>query len=167
MTTEITRPDAPNAIALTGLTFRRRAWVGAVPADLYDLIRDVSRIADWSPNANDVRYDQDAGPWVGAWFSGRNHKGGKEWTTRSQVVVAEPGRCFAFAVGGAQDGIVRWEWTFTAQRGGTVVAQSWQVLRYDPVLGTTRSELEALRDFMADSAESTLLNLAAWIGGPH
>lgn len=42
--------------------------------------------------------------------------------------------------------------------------QSWRVLRYDPVLGGTRSEVDALRDFMADSAESTLINLAAWIG---
>lgn len=130
----------------------------------YDLISDVSRIGDWSPNADAVHYDQDAGPWVGAWFSGRNRKGGKEWTTRSQIVAAEPGRRFAFTVGGAQDGIIRWEWLFTAQGTGTTVQQSWRVLRYDPVLGGTRSDVEALRDFMADSAESTLINLAARIG---
>jgi hypothetical protein len=164
MTTGITNPDSFDAVTATDLTFTRRAWINAGPGDLYDLISDVSRIGDWSPNADAVHYDQDAGPWVGAWFSGRNRKGGKEWTTRSQIVAAEPGRRFAFTVGGAQDGIIQWEWLFTAQGTGTTVQQSWRVLRYDPVLGDTRSDVEALRDFMADSAESTLINLAARIG---
>ena len=91
-------------------------------------------------------------------------QGRREWTTHSQIVAAEPGRRFAFTVGGAQDGIIRWEWLFTAQGTGTTVQQSWRVLRYDPVLGGTCSDVKALRDFMADSAESTLINLAAWIG---
>ncbi|MFH9469530.1 hypothetical protein ACH4LT_19965 [Streptomyces clavifer] len=41
--------------------------------------------------------------------------------------------------------------------------QSWQLLRTDPVLGDTRADVEALRDHMADSAESTLLALAEWV----
>ncbi len=164
MTTDMNSPDSPDSVAVTDLSFTRRAWINTGPSDLYDLISDVARIGDWSPNADAVQYDPDAGPWVGAWFSGRNRKAGKEWTTRSQIVAAEPGRRFTFAVGGAQDGIVRWDWSFTAQGSGTTVQQSWRVLRYDPVLGATRSDVEALRDFMADSAESTLINLAAWIG---
>ncbi len=98
MTTEITNPDSPDTVTATDLTLTRRAWINAGPGDLYDLISDVSRIGDWSPNADAVHYDQDAGPWVGAWFSGRNRKGGKEWTTRSQIVAAEPGQRFAFTV---------------------------------------------------------------------
>lgn len=166
MTTDLSGPGDPGIIGVSDLTFTRRAWIHADPAVLYDLISDVTQIGHWSPTADAVEYDQDAGPWVGAWFSGRNRKGGKEWRTRSQVVAAEPGRRFAFAVGGAQDGIIRWDWTFTTKAAGTTVAQSWQVLRYDPVLGATRPDVEALRDFMADSAESTLINLAAWIGDP-
>ncbi|MEJ8640438.1 hypothetical protein WKI68_01325 [Streptomyces sp. MS1.HAVA.3] len=46
---------------------------------------------------------------------------------------------------------------------GTVVEQSWQLLRLDPVLGATRGDLDALRDYMANSAETTLLSLAQWI----
>ncbi|MFD5255419.1 SRPBCC family protein [Streptomyces bobili] len=120
------------------------------------------------PNATDVAFDQDAGPRVGAWFSGRNHKDGRQWTTRSQIVRADPGTAFTFVVGGAEDGIVRWSWTFRPQGRGTVVQQSWQLLRLDPVLGTTRSDLDALRDYMADSAETTLASLAQWIAAaPH
>ncbi|MCF3131176.1 SRPBCC family protein [Streptomyces olivochromogenes] len=143
--------------------FTRRAWVGAAPARVYDLISDVSAIHRWSPNATDVAYDQNAGPLVGAWFSGRNHRNGKQWTTRSQITRAEPGTAFTFIVGGADDGIVRWSWTFEPRGRGTLVQQSWQLLRLDPVLGTTSADLDALRDYMADSAETTLAALAQWI----
>lgn len=90
------------------------------------------------PNALEVQYDLDGGPWVGSWFSGRNRKEGREWISRSEMVEATPGRRFSYVVGGTEDGIVRWTWTFTASGTGTVVEQSWQVLRLDPVLGTSR-----------------------------
>src|SRR4051812_19333311 len=99
MTTHLTRSTNPDTA--TDLTFTRRAWIAAGPGDLYDLISEVSRIGEWSPNADAVHYDEAAGARVGAWFSGRNRKAGKEWITRSQIVAAEPGRRFAFAVGGA------------------------------------------------------------------
>ncbi|MDF2257774.1 SRPBCC family protein [Streptantibioticus ferralitis] len=158
-----TREDDPvETLNAADFAFTRRAWVDAAPTRVYDLVSDVSAIRRWSPNATDVAFDQDAGPRVGAWFSGRNHRDGKQWTTRSQITQADPAT-FTFVVGGAEDGIVRWSWTFQPQGRGTVVQQSWQLLRLDPVLGTTRSDLDALRDYMADSAETTLASLAQWI----
>lgn len=144
-------------------TFTRRAWVDATPADVYRLVSDVSSIGRWSPNASDAAFDEGSGPEAGAWFSGRNRRDDKEWVTRSQVVKAEPGTAFVFAVGGAEDGIVEWSWTFHARGRGSVVEQSWRLLRVDPVLGSTRAELDALRDYMAASAESTLTSLAEWV----
>jgi hypothetical protein len=143
--------------------FTRRVWVDAAPETVYDLVSDVSTVGRWSPNASEVAYDDGAGPRAGAWFSGRNSKADKEWTTRSQVVEAEPGRGFGFVVGGAEDGIVHWQWTLRAHGRGTVVTQAWKLLRFDPVLGTTRADLTALRDYMADSVESTLVDLARWL----
>lgn len=143
--------------------FTRRAWVDAGPAYVYELISDVSAIGRWSPDASDVAFDDRAGPRVGAWFSGRNCRGGKEWTTRSQIVQADPGAVFGFVVGGAEDGIVRWEWTLTPHGRGTVVQQSWKLLRLDPVLGTARTDLDALRRTMANSVETTLIALARWL----
>ncbi|WP_406390024.1 hypothetical protein [Streptomyces sp. NBC_00887] len=58
---------------------------------------------------------------------------------------------------------MRWGWTFRPQGRGTLIQQSWQLLRLDPVLGTTRGDLDALRHLMADSAEVTLASLARWI----
>jgi hypothetical protein len=152
-----------DTLDLTEFDFTRRTWVDAPPAAVYDLVGDVSMIERWSPSASAVAYDEGDGPRVGAWFSGSNRRGERAWTTRSQVVSADPGVDFAFVVGGAEDGIVRWRWTFHAQGAGTVVAQSWQLLRADPVLGSTRADLVALRDHMAGSVETTLLALAEWV----
>ncbi|MET8629053.1 SRPBCC family protein [Kitasatospora sp. NPDC004669] len=155
--------DRIEALDAAGFTFTRRAWVDAPPTRVYDLVSDVSAISRWSPNATDVVFDQGAGPRVGAWFSGRNQKDGRQWTTRSQVVRADPGEAFTFVVGGAEDGIVQWSWTFRPQGRGTLVEQSWQLLRLDPVLGTTRGDLDSLRDYMTNSVEATLISLAQWI----
>jgi hypothetical protein len=143
--------------------FIRRAWVDAPPLAVYDLVSEVAMVSRWSPNASEIAYDEGSGPRVGAWFQGRNRKAGKEWTTRSQVVEAEPGSSFAFVVGGADEGIVRWQWNLRAQGRGTLVEQSWQLLRTDPVLGGNRGDLNALRDYMAQSVEVTLAALARWI----
>jgi uncharacterized protein YndB with AHSA1/START domain len=139
--------------------------VNATPDSVYRLISDVSLIETWSPSAGDVTYASGSGPWAGAWFSGRNHRDGRSWVTHSQVVEAAPGSAFTFVVGGADDGIVRWSWHFREQGIGSVVRQSWQLLRTDPVLGDTPEDIRVLRDHMAESAESTLLALAEWIAG--
>ncbi|MDX6763953.1 MULTISPECIES: SRPBCC family protein [Streptomyces] len=163
MNTTASAHDLFEALNPSEFAFTRRAWVDAAPSRVYDLISDVSGIGRWSPDASGVAFDPGAGPWVGAWFSGRNHRDGRQWSTRSQIVRADPGAAFAFVVGGAEDGIVRWGWTCRPQGRGTVVEQSWQLLRLDAVLGTTRGDLDALRDHMAGSAETTLLSLARWI----
>ncbi|MGW7256300.1 SRPBCC family protein [Streptomyces sp. NPDC054834] len=163
MSIATTENEPFDALDAADFAFTRRAWVDAAPARVYELVSDVSAISRWSPNADDVAFDPGAGPWVSAWFSGRNRRDGKEWTSRSQIVHADSGAAFAFVVGGAENGIVRWEWTFTPQGRGTVVQQSWKLLRLDPVLGTTRSELDALRRYMTNSVETTLTALAQWL----
>jgi hypothetical protein len=159
MSTSVTQGGS-DLVVPSELTFTRRTWVHASSAAVYDLISDVSMIATWSPNASEVSYDYDAGPHTGAWFSGRNSKGDKEWTSRSQVVEARPGTSFAFVVGGADDGIVRWTWTLRPEGDGTEVQQEWRILRTDPVLGNTRADVETLRDYMIASVETTLMSLA-------
>jgi hypothetical protein len=98
----------------------------ARPAEfLYDMISDVTRMGEWSPICTACWWDEGAGPWAGAWFTGRNELPERTWETRSQVVAAERGREFAFAVGGAW---VRWGYSFTPVAGGTEVTESWQFL---------------------------------------
>ncbi|MEV5101798.1 hypothetical protein ACFQ7G_20195 [Streptomyces massasporeus] len=76
---------------------------------------------------------------------------------------ADPPTALGFVVGGRENGIVQWGWTLRPQGDGTLVQQSWQLLRLDPVLGTTRADLDALRRSMEDSVETTLVSMAQWI----
>ncbi|WIY00833.1 SRPBCC family protein [Amycolatopsis mongoliensis] len=160
-------PGTSATIDVTGFAFTRSAWVDAAPAHVYELISDVSAIGRWSPTASSVSYDDGAGPRAGAWFSGANRRDGREWTTRSQVERADPGTAFTFVVGGTETGIVRWSWEFRPQGRGSLVRQSWQLLRFDPVLGRTRADVDALRQYMAGSVETTLAALAQWIAEHH
>lgn len=152
--------DPPSALEAADYAFTRSAWIDLTPAAIFELISDVSMIETWSPSAGDVAYEEGGGPWPGSWFGGRNRRGDREWSSRSQVVESTPGRVFAFVV----DDLVRWRWTFRAEGAGTVVEQSWQLLRLHPVLGERREDLDALRDHMAASAERTLVSLARWVG---
>ena len=62
---------------------------------------------------------------MGSWFTGRNETPERTWETRSEVVVADRGREFAFIVGGS---FVRWGYTFTPVDGGTELTESWEFL---------------------------------------
>ncbi|WP_234543859.1 SRPBCC family protein [Streptomyces shenzhenensis] len=161
--TTTTANDPIEALDAADFAFTRHAWVDAAPALVYELVSEVSAVSRWSPDADDIAFDPEAGPWAGAWFSGRNRRDGRVWTSRSQIVRADPGTAFGFVVGGAENGIVHWEWTLTPQGRGTVVQQSWRLLRLDPVLGTTRTNLDALRRHMTISVETTLTALAQWL----
>jgi hypothetical protein len=95
------------------------------PGDLYEMVSDVTRTGEWSPVCTACWWDEGASARPGAWFTGRNEQEGRTWETRSQVVVAEPGREFAFLVGGAW---VRWAYAFTSAGDGTRVTESWDFL---------------------------------------
>jgi Polyketide cyclase / dehydrase and lipid transport len=99
--------------------------VQASPEALYDLVADVTRTGEWSPVCRACWWDEGAFPRVGAWFTGRNVTAERTWETRSQVVAADRGREFAFAVGGSY---VRWGFTFRSVDAGTEVTETWQFL---------------------------------------
>jgi uncharacterized protein YndB with AHSA1/START domain len=93
------------------------------PEQVYDLVSDVTRTGEWSPICRWCRWDDGAGPRVGAMFTGHNEVPGRTWETRCEVVAAEPGREFAWLVGAAY---VRWGYTLVAVDGGTELTESWQ-----------------------------------------
>ena len=99
--------------------------VAREPDVLYDMVSDVTRMGEWSPICTTCWWDDGETPRVGAWFTGRNVLPDRTWETRSEVVVADPGREFAFIVGGS---LVRWGYTFTPVDGGTTVTESWEFL---------------------------------------
>ena len=112
-------------IGMSSLRYSESVVVARSPDDLYDMVSDVTRMGEWSPVCKACWWDEGDEPRPGAWFTGRNELPERTWETRSQVVVADRGREFAFLVGGAW---VRWGYAFAAVDGGTRVTESWEFL---------------------------------------
>jgi len=114
------------------------------PEDLYDLVADVTRMGDWSPVCKACRWDEGAGPRVGAMFTGRNVVPERTWETRSEVVAADRGREFAWVVVEPPTR-ARWGYSFTAVDGGTEVTETWDLppegsAFFENVFGATAPE---------------------------
>ncbi|MFV8167662.1 SRPBCC family protein [Mycobacterium sp. 134] len=111
---------------MTQLEFSESIHIAVSPAELYEIVSDVTRTGEWSPVCKECWWDEGAtGPQVGAWFIGRNVQAEREWQTRSQVVTAEPGRTFVWEVNG---GWVRWGYTLEPEAAGTRLTESWSFL---------------------------------------
>lgn len=107
------------------LTHTESVHVARPPEDVYQFVTDIGRTGEWSPVCTGCTWENGAGPVVGAWFVGRNESDGRSWETRSKVVAAEPGREFAWLVGGAY---VRWGFVVEASGDGSSLTESWEFL---------------------------------------
>ena len=142
----------------------------AAPAEvLYDLVSDVTRMGEWSPETTSCRWVGGAtGPRKGARFRGSNRNGWRRWSTSCTVVAAEPGSRFSFDVDLARLPISRWTYEFVPEDQGTRVRESWTDRRAGwmdrfgkPVRGITdtlahnRAGIEATLAALRRHAEAT------------
>jgi uncharacterized protein YndB with AHSA1/START domain len=142
------------------LQLRRRIRIGAPPAELYELVANVSVMAAWSPELIWARYDDADGPIVGSWFTGRNRGSKGEWETRSVITDAQPPDVFGWTVIVDGASIGQWTYSFQEDGDGTMVEVTWQVNNWIPVLGTTDDELQRLKAHTAEMMETTLAAMA-------
>jgi hypothetical protein len=107
--------------------------VGASPTALYDVVSDVRRMGEWSPECRRCEWiDGASGPAVGARFKGTNQRGVARWSTKPRVVVADPAREFAFVTGHRGRDMTRWSYRFEPAVDHTNVTESFEVLRDMP-----------------------------------
>jgi Polyketide cyclase / dehydrase and lipid transport. len=103
--------------------------IGASPEVLYELVSDVRRMGEWSPECQRcVWIDGATGPVVGARFKGSNAHGMARWSTKTKVVAAEPGHEFAFVTGHLGRDMTRWSYRFEPTSHGTIVTESFEML---------------------------------------
>jgi uncharacterized protein YndB with AHSA1/START domain len=98
--------------------------VDAEPAEVYDAVSDVRRMARWSPEcfATWVWSKRDGKP---AGFVGFNRRGPLVWFTTCRVVVAKPGEEFAFDVSALGMPVSRWTYRFAPVPEGTELTEEW------------------------------------------
>ena len=105
--------------------------VAARPEDVYDLVADVTRTPEFSPEVVRCRWLGGAtGPAVGARFEAVNSHGpGRRWRNRPVVTAADRGREFAFARTEPFAGTIAWRYRFESDGDGTRVVESYEVQR--------------------------------------
>jgi len=84
----------------------------AAPAGVvYDLVADLPRMGEWSPECERVTWLGGARCAAeGAHFLGHNRAGWVRWMTQGEVVAVEPGRHLAFEISFGPLRIARWEY---------------------------------------------------------
>ncbi len=112
-------------------TDSQSAAIEATADDLYNLVADLPRMGEWSPECERVEWLNDTTQAAeGAEFIGHNRGGPfnkMRWSRHGRVLSADPGREFAFITdeGGRESTV--WRYTFEPAGTGTRVTESYDV----------------------------------------
>ena len=148
-----------------GTTSQAQERVDASPEVVYDLVTDVTRMGEWSPECvGCIWIDGANGSVPGARFRGRNRHRLARWSTKPRVVTANRPAEFTFVAGDAigRD-LTVWTYRIAATESGTEVTESFELLRDIPwYIRSWRRTFMGVRDRKADletNMRRTLLNL--------
>ena len=123
-------------IKLPSLGDQVSVWMDAPPAEVWDLVSDVTRIGEFSPETFEARWTRGStGPEVGAYFKGhvkRNGVGPTYWSACT-VTACEPERVFEFSVGTDDITVNNWGYKLEPDGTGTKVTEYF---RLEPSLPT-------------------------------
>jgi hypothetical protein len=104
--------------------------MAASPKVVWDLVSDVTRIGEFSPETFEARWTRGStGPEVGAFFKGhvrRNGIGPVYWTL-CRVTECVPERDFGFVVVMNDTDLNHWRYQLRAVEGGTEVTESFEL----------------------------------------
>jgi uncharacterized protein YndB with AHSA1/START domain len=140
--------------------------VDAPPETVYALVSDLPRMGEWSPECQRCEWVGGAsGTAVGARFKGHNRIGWRRWSTKGEVVVAEPGRELAWDVRSVFNlPVARWRYVMQPKaEGGTEVTESCEDQRgwLITVLGTLVSGVRDRSAHNTDGMRATLQRIKA------
>jgi hypothetical protein len=114
----------------TATTGEARIEIDAAPLAVYELVSDISRMGQWSPECYRCEWlDGATTAAIGAKFRGHNRLGKVRWTTDAIVTTADPGQEFAFTTlykDGREETL--WHYKFHHLAAGTEVIESYQFL---------------------------------------
>jgi uncharacterized protein YndB with AHSA1/START domain len=100
--------------------------IDAPAAKVYELVSDLPRMGEWSP-------ENTGGRWLGgataaepgARFHGTNRAGWRRWSTTVTVTSAERGRRFSFNVDSFGVPVSAWEYELVERDGACTVTERW------------------------------------------
>jgi dimethylaniline monooxygenase (N-oxide forming) len=140
---------------------RATVTIAATAETVWDMVADVTRMGEWSPECYACRWiGKRHEPVVGARFAGFNKRGRARWVTTNEVVEAERGRTFVFRT---RETGVRWGYRFEPSTDGAGItltetrdtsgARAWLVRMAGPFVGGADSHADELRAGMRRTLE--------------
>lgn len=102
--------------------------VNATPETVWNLVADLPRMGEWSPECTGVAWKGGAkGPAVGVKFTGKNRMGVRRWSTQGTIVAATPGSELAWDVKAMGMSVARWSYSIVPKPdGGCTVTERWE-----------------------------------------
>jgi len=114
--------------------------IQASPEAVYNLVADLPRMGEWSPENIGGEWQGGGSGQVGDHFIGQNRAGERTWSAPVMVTQAERGRCFAFVIGPDESPYVRWTYRLEPSGSGTRVTEVWDVEQLPPTLQSWTQE---------------------------
>jgi uncharacterized protein YndB with AHSA1/START domain len=109
-------------------TATRSIEVAAPPEAVYDLLADVTRMGEWSPECTRCEWQGTPGE-VGSRFTGHNRSGPARWSTTAEVLVADRPAEFTFATLHKGSPATRWSYRLEpTAAGGTRLSESFEAI---------------------------------------
>ena len=134
--------------------------IHASPEAVYDLVSDLPRMGEWSPENIGGEWQGGGRGQVGDRYIGHNRAGELTWSAPVMVTQAERGRCFEFVVGPDDGPYVRWTYRLEPSGTGTRVTEVWDVEQLPPPLQSwTPAQLDERVRHTEDMLTKTLAAL--------
>ena len=111
----------------------RSIEIDASPTAVYDLISDITRTGEWSPECRVCEWLGTPGQ-VGSRFRGRNRSGPARWTTTGEVLAAERPKVFEFVTLYKGDPATRWRYEL-AGNAPTRLTESFEAVSTPWLIG--------------------------------
>ena len=136
--------------------------IAASRETVYDTIRQLERMGEWSPESTGGEWTSGDGTSVGDQFDGVNKIGDRVWTATATVLRADPGEAFTFHTGPSDNMMAEWSYLIEDADGGSKVTEVWEVHVLPPTLAEASAEQLAGRAAMVqESMRTTLAGLKA------
>jgi uncharacterized protein YndB with AHSA1/START domain len=140
--------------------------IDAPAAQVYELVADLTRMGDWSPECKRVEWLGGAHePKPGARFKGHNQRGARRWSTKGTIVKAEPGHEFAYDIATVFSlPVARWTYRVDpAGDGACTLTESWEDLRggFATFIGNLATGVSNRKEHNTDGMRETLARIKA------
>lgn len=140
--------------------------INASAEAVYDLISDLPRMGEWSPENTGGEWQDGGSGKVGDRYIGHNQAGEREWSVPVMVTAADRGRHFEFVTRPDEGPCVRWAYRLEATEAGTRVTEVWDVEQLPASLqGRTQEQLDGRSQAVEAALATTLAALKATAEG--